>query len=178
MDIDIVPVTSRLWRSWRFTHITLGIAELPKYTIYTWVESGKCRLTSCQRTVVPRRDLNPVPGDLQSGDLSTRPQHLYGILIFFIIHLDTDRDFDVSAEMMVHDYDDEQTLEEEEQNESGESFSNNELDELAQVSSLLVTWFFFSKALDNLWLDIKKSLTCCCLQSFVEDVPVLVFGSF
>ena len=39
--------------------------------------------------------------------------------------------------MMVHDYDDERTLEEEEQNESGESFSNNELDELAQVGCVL-----------------------------------------
>ncbi|XP_072172818.1 mesoderm induction early response protein 1-like isoform X2 [Diadema setosum] len=49
---------------------------------------------------------------------------------------ENDRDFDVTAEMMVHDYDDERTLEEEEQNESGESFSNNELDELAQCISV------------------------------------------
>ena len=27
----------------------------------TWVDSGMCRLMSCQRTLVPQRDLNPGP---------------------------------------------------------------------------------------------------------------------
>ena len=40
----------------------------------------KCRFTSCQRTLVQRWDLNPLPFDLESGDLSTRPQHLYKFL--------------------------------------------------------------------------------------------------
>lgn len=44
---------------------------------------------------------------------------------------DTDRDFDPSAEMLINDYDDERTLDEEE-NMSGESFTN-ELDELEKV---------------------------------------------
>ena len=32
---------------------------------------------SCQRTLVPRRDSNRGPCDRQSGDISTRPRHLY-----------------------------------------------------------------------------------------------------
>ena len=48
-----------------------------------------------------------------------------------MIVLDTDRDFDPSAEMLIHDYDDEQTMEEEEAM-SGDSCSG-ELDDLAKV---------------------------------------------
>ena len=46
---------------------------------------------------------------------------------------DTDRDFDPSAEMMVHDYDDEHTLDEEEALSGGESVGN-ELDSLQKAS--------------------------------------------
>ncbi len=47
---------------------------------------------------------------------------------------DTDRDFDPTAEMMVHEFDDEQTLDEEEamSNES----TGNELDDLEKVSAV------------------------------------------
>ena len=47
------------------------------YPFNTWVESGKCRLVSCQRTLASRRDSNRGPCEPQSDDLSTRPQHLY-----------------------------------------------------------------------------------------------------
>ena len=50
-----------------------------------------------------------------------------------MIITDTDRDFDPSADMMVHDFDDERTLDEEEAM-SGESCSN-ELDDLEKVCS-------------------------------------------
>ena len=46
---------------------------------------------------------------------------------------DTDRDFDPSADMMVHDFDDEHTLDEEEGLSGGESVGN-ELDSLQKVS--------------------------------------------
>lgn len=45
---------------------------------------------------------------------------------------DTDKDFDPSADMMVHDYDDERTLDEEEAMTSGESCTG-ELDDLQKV---------------------------------------------
>ncbi|XP_070563895.1 mesoderm induction early response protein 1-like [Ptychodera flava] len=48
---------------------------------------------------------------------------------------DTDRDFDPSAEMLIHDFDDERTMEEEEQLDSGES-CGNELDDLEKESEM------------------------------------------
>lgn len=47
-----------------------------------------------------------------------------------------DRDFDPSADMLVHDFDDERTLEEEEKLEGETNFSA-EIDDLARV------WTFF-----------------------------------
>ena len=41
------------------------------------VECGKCRSMSCQRTLVPQRDSSRGPCDRQSGNVSTRPRHLY-----------------------------------------------------------------------------------------------------
>jgi len=54
------------------------------------------------------------------------------VICYFCL-VDTDRDFDPTAEMMIHDYDDEHTLEEEEAL-SGDSCSN-ELDDLQRVCS-------------------------------------------
>ena len=68
------------WRSWCYPIITLALARRPlrRSTIsITWVECGKCRSMSCQRTLVPRRVSNREPCDWQSGDVSTRPWHLY-----------------------------------------------------------------------------------------------------
>ena len=45
---------------------------------------------------------------------------------------DTDKDFDPSADQLVHEYDDERTLDEEEAMSSGESCAG-ELDDLQQV---------------------------------------------
>lgn len=45
----------------------------------------------------------------------------------------TDRDFDVNAELMVHDIDDEATLDEEETLEAGEGFNEEEIDDLQKV---------------------------------------------
>lgn len=45
---------------------------------------------------------------------------------------DEDRDFDPSADMLVHDFDDERTLEEEEKLE-GEKNSSTEIDDLTRV---------------------------------------------
>ena len=59
-------------------------AQAYQVPIYTWVEIGKCRLTSCHRTLVLRWELNSVPCDLQSDDLSTRQQHLY---IFCMVNI-------------------------------------------------------------------------------------------
>ncbi|TRY77630.1 hypothetical protein DNTS_005779 [Danionella cerebrum] len=49
--------------------------------------------------------------------------------------LDEDRDFDPSAEMLVHDFDDEQTLEEEEKLE-GETNFNSEIDDLTREGEM------------------------------------------
>ena len=43
-------------------HSIQGIASY-RYPFNTWVESGKCRLISCQRTLVPWRDWNRGPCD-------------------------------------------------------------------------------------------------------------------
>ena len=56
---------------------TLAFAYPTGYPFNTWVECGKCRSMSCQRTLVPRWDLNRGPCDPQSGDISTRPGGLY-----------------------------------------------------------------------------------------------------
>ena len=56
------------------------------YPFNTWVESGKCRSMSCQRTLVPRRNSNRGPCDRQSGDAFTRPQHLYNIVVLLTFH--------------------------------------------------------------------------------------------
>ncbi|KAL5017577.1 hypothetical protein ScPMuIL_007166 [Solemya velum] len=48
---------------------------------------------------------------------------------------DTDRDFDPSAEMLIHDFDDERTLEEEE-GLSGDSSCSNELDDLQKEGEM------------------------------------------
>lgn len=40
---------------------------LPVPIYFTWVECGKCRFMSCQRTFVPGRDSNRVPFDRQSA---------------------------------------------------------------------------------------------------------------
>lgn len=56
----------------------------------------------------------------------------FKMYIFCLVCTDTDRDFDPSADMLVHDFDDEHTLEEEEAL-SGDSCSN-ELDDLQRVS--------------------------------------------
>lgn len=47
-----------------------------------------------------------------------------------------DHDFDPTAEMLVHDYDDERTLEEEEMMEEGQNFSS-EIEDLEKVMALL-----------------------------------------
>lgn len=47
-----------------------------------------------------------------------------------------DHDFDPTAEMLVHDYDDERTLEEEEMMEEGKNFSS-EIEDLEKVMDLL-----------------------------------------
>ena len=52
--------------------------QVPIY--FTWVECGQCRSMSCQRTLVQRRDSNSGPCDRQSGDVSTRPQHLLNVV--------------------------------------------------------------------------------------------------
>ncbi|XP_071799309.1 mesoderm induction early response protein 1-like isoform X3 [Asterias amurensis] len=54
---------------------------------------------------------------------------------------ETDQDFEMTAEMLVHDVDDERTIEEEESGDIGECFSN-ELDELAEEAEIPV---------DQLW---------------------------
>ena len=46
-----------------------------------------------------------------------------------------DHEFDPSAEMLVHDFDDERTLEEEEQMEAADDTNVNEIEDLARVSS-------------------------------------------
>lgn len=48
------------------------------------------------------------------------------------ISLETDRDFDPTADMLVHDFDDERTLEEEENMSGGESVAA-ELNDLEKV---------------------------------------------
>ena len=69
-------------------------------------------------------------------------EKLYTIHIVWICELlwyclDADRDFEPSAEHLIHDYDDEGTIEEEE-NLSSESGDNDELDDLQKVNNF---WF-------------------------------------
>ncbi len=45
-----------------------------------------------------------------------------------------DHDFDPSADMLVHDFDDERTLEEEEMLEAADETNANEIEDLARVS--------------------------------------------
>lgn len=45
-----------------------------------------------------------------------------------------DHDFDPSADMLVHDFDDERTLEEEEMMEAADETNANEIEDLARVS--------------------------------------------
>lgn len=45
-----------------------------------------------------------------------------------------DHDFDPSADMLVHDFDDERTLEEEEMLETSDETNTNEIEDLARVS--------------------------------------------
>lgn len=61
--------------------------------------------------------------------------YIYFYFYLYIYFVDTDRDFDPSAEMLIHDFDDERTLEEEE-GLSGDSSCSNELDDLQKVSSI------------------------------------------
>ena len=58
-----------------------------------------------------------------------------------------DHDFDPTAEMLVHDYDDERTLEEEEMMDEGKNF-NSEIEDLEKVkvfTSVLVDVLLFKK---------------------------------
>ena len=52
------------------------------------------------------------------------------------LSLDTDRDFDPTADMLVHDFDDEHTMEEEEALSNSESVGS-ELDNLEKVSAAI-----------------------------------------
>ena len=56
-------------------------------------------------------------------------------IFIFITSADTDRDFDPSADMLVDDFDDERTMEEEEAL-SNEDSVGRELDDLQKVPSL------------------------------------------
>lgn len=56
---------------------------------------------------------------------------------------DEDKDFDPSADMLVHDFDDEQTLEEQEKLE-GETNFNNEIDDLTRVWGICYFMFYYS----------------------------------
>lgn len=61
-----------------------------------------------------------------------------------------DHDFDPTAEMLVHDYDDERTLEEEEMMDEGKNF-NSEIEDLEKV-----------KVFTSVLVDV---LLFCCLRS-------------
>ena len=55
----------------------LSISHCNYYYPGHWVHlrvAIKCRLMFCERTLVPRRDLNRKPCDPQSSDISTRPR--------------------------------------------------------------------------------------------------------
>jgi len=49
---------------------------------------------------------------------------------------DVDHDFDPTADMLIHDYDDEQTMDEEEAMSLDDSMGGSELDDLQKVSSM------------------------------------------
>lgn len=49
-----------------------------------------------------------------------------------------DHEFDPSVDMLVHDFDDERTLEEEEMLEGGETNFNNEIEHLERVRQMLL----------------------------------------
>lgn len=70
-----------------------------------------------------------------------------------------DHDFDPSAEMLVHDYDDERTLEEEEMMEESKNFSS----EIEDLEKVRVTCALISVH------------TCCNFSSEKHTQPVLQF---
>lgn len=68
-------------------------------------------------------------------------QYIYNyIYIFFTVHFvggsagSDDHDFEPSADMLVHDFDDERTLEEEEMLETTDETNANEIEDLERVS--------------------------------------------
>ena len=73
IDPGLIAWWLRLWFS-----SLLRNEFLPGTHIYlTWVECGISRLMSCPRTSLLWQGFEPVPCGSQSGDLSTRQQHLY-----------------------------------------------------------------------------------------------------
>ena len=98
MDIYIAPVSARLsltlmalysYYPGRSRAVKVTSAQAFHVPIYTWVESGKCRLTSCKRTLVPWRDLNPIPCDLQHPyyGLNTTDYQLLNCLEMFWLYI-------------------------------------------------------------------------------------------
>lgn len=83
-------------------------------------------------------------------------------VLSFHAFVETDKDFDPSADMLVHDYDDEHTLDEEEAL-SGESCSN-ELDDLAKVKLLLV-----QSSIPSYVCVLCRSLICVMQVSYKDN---------
>lgn len=89
-----------------------------------------------------------------------------------------DHDFDPTAEMLVHEYDDERTLEEEESLEGGTNFSS-EIADLEKVKSqmcklhclwriVLCRFFVFAYHYFSIWFtDRNAADTFCCYQIIV-----------
>jgi len=70
-----------------------------------------------------------------------------------------DHDFDPSADMLVHDFDDERTLEEEEMLEAADETNSNEIEDLAQVGVRLFVHIWFRR-------DCPEKKSCPFLHVF------------
>lgn len=87
-------------------------------------------------------------------------------LFLFLTGNDSDQDFDPSVEMMVDDFDDERTLEEEEA--IAEEDSKEEIDELTKVSGRLIDFNWCSsqmqsKQSNSYWFGNEKIYYVCFL---------------
>lgn len=84
-----------------------------------------------------------------------------------------DHDFDPTAEMLVHEYDDERTLEEEESLEGGGNF-RSEIADLERVNNL--NFVYMDKLKPLLQLTFVKF--CSYIFKYVKDAQIFSSGSF
>lgn len=85
-------------------------------------------------------------------------QYIENVTLFAITGTDSDQDFDPSADMMVNDFDDEHTLDEEEALGDEDLNNSNEISELTKVSFHLTCYFYLHFAFQEQDIPIEELL--------------------